>query len=53
MRATGEAGVFNNSFAISLTFLTGKTGDIAFLASGTFAVFFLLIIGDQCHMIRY
>lgn len=51
MRTAGETGVFNNSFGICLAFASRKSGDIAFWTRKGFAVFFLLIIGDQCHMI--
>ena len=53
LRTTGEPGILYYALAVGLAFTGGKSGDIAFRASELFAVFFLLVIGDESHMKQF
>ena len=52
LRAAGEACILHRAFAVGLTttFAGRKSGDITFGCCGLFAVFFLLVIGDEGHI---
>lgn len=54
MRTTGKPGILYNTFGIRFAAFSGReTGDIAFRACRLFAVFLLLVIGNERHTRKF
>ena len=53
LRTAGKPGILYYAFGVRFTFTSRESGDITFGTCERFAVFFLLVIGNESHMKQF